>query len=90
MKEWRIGTFKIIDTRVSFYSRGARLLPPGPESSFHTFEGGVQDFHMNYVLVLLGLLAVLWLFDNCIILILLGVGWLALVPVGCGLLWVGG
>ena len=67
LKEWRIGTFKIIDTRVSFYSRGARLLPPGPESSFHTFEGGVQDFHMNYVLVLLGLLAVLWLFYNCII-----------------------
>ena len=34
LKEWKINIFKIIDTRISFYSRNAHLLPPKPKSSF--------------------------------------------------------
>ena len=32
LKEWKINIFKIIDTRISFYSRNTHLLPP--KSSF--------------------------------------------------------
>ena len=46
LKEW-----KIIDTRISFYSRNTHLLPPKPKSSFRHLKRGIQDFHMNYVLV---------------------------------------
>ena len=28
LKEWKINIFKIIDTRISFYSRNTHLLPP--------------------------------------------------------------
>ena len=51
LKEWKIKIFKIIDTRVSFYSRNALLLPPKPKSSFRHLNRGIQDFYMNYVLV---------------------------------------
>ena len=34
LKEWKINIFKIIDTRISFYSRNTHLLPPKPKSSF--------------------------------------------------------
>ena len=47
----QINIFKIIDTRISFYSRNTHLLPPKPKSSFHHLKRGIQDFHMNYVLV---------------------------------------
>ena len=47
-----INIFKIIDTRISFYSRNTHLLPPKPKSSFRHLKRGIQDFHMNYVLVL--------------------------------------
>ena len=43
--------FKIIDTRISFYSHDTHLLPPKSESFFLHFKQGIQDFHMNYVLV---------------------------------------
>ena len=43
--------FKIIDTQISFYSRSTHLLPPKPKSSFRHLKRGIQDFHMNYVLV---------------------------------------
>ena len=49
--EWKINIFKIIDTRISFYSRNTHLLPPKPKSSFRHLKRGIQDFHMNYVLV---------------------------------------
>ena len=49
--EWKINIFKIIDTRISFYSRNTHLLPPKPKSSFSHLKRGIQDFHMNYVLV---------------------------------------
>ena len=51
LKEWKINIFKIMDTRISFYSRNTHLLPPKPKSSFRHLKRGIQDFHMNYVLV---------------------------------------
>ena len=30
LKEWKINIFKIIDTRISFYSRNTHLYPPPP------------------------------------------------------------
>ena len=39
------------DTRISFYSHNTHLLPPKPKSSFRHLKRGIQDFHMNYVLV---------------------------------------
>ena len=51
LKEWKINIFKIIDTRISFYSRNTHLLPPKPKSSFRHLKRGIQDFHMYYVLV---------------------------------------
>ena len=41
----------MIDTRISLYSRNTHLLPPKPKSSFLHLKRGIQDFHMNYVLV---------------------------------------
>ena len=43
--------FKIINTRISFYSCNTHLLPPKPKSSFRHLKRGIQDFYMNYVLV---------------------------------------
>ena len=51
LKDWTINIFKIIDTRVSFYSRNTHLLPPKPKSSFRHLKRGIQDFHMNFILV---------------------------------------
>ena len=51
LKEWKTNIFKIIDTRISFYSRNTYLLPPKPKSSFRHLKRGIQDFHMNNVLV---------------------------------------
>ena len=51
LKEWKMNIFKLIDTRISFYSRNTHLLPPEPKSSFHYHKRVIQDFHMNYVLV---------------------------------------
>ena len=50
-RNWRLTFFKIVDTRISFYSRYTHLLPPKPKSSLHHLKRGIQDFHMNYVLV---------------------------------------
>ena len=47
----KINILKIIDTRISFYSPNTHLLPPKPKSSFRHLKRGIQDFHMNYVLV---------------------------------------
>ena len=51
LKAWKIKIFKIIDTRISFYSGNTYLLPPKPKSSLRHLKRGIQDFHMNYVLV---------------------------------------
>ena len=42
---------KTIDTYISFYSRNTHLLPPKPKSSLCRLKRGIQDIHMNYVLV---------------------------------------
>ena len=87
LKEWKINISKIIDARVSFYSRNTHLLPPKSKSSFRHLKRGIQDFHMNYVLVPADkLLTMLKLFDDCIILILLSVSLLTLMPINCSLL----
>ena len=51
LKEWKINISKIIDTHISFYSRNTHLLPPKHKSPFRHLKRGIQDFHMNYVLV---------------------------------------
>ena len=51
LKEWKINISKIIDTRISFYSRNTHLLTPKPKSYFCHLKRGIEDFHMNYVLV---------------------------------------
>ena len=51
LKEWKINIFKLIDIRISFNSRNTHLIPPKPKSSFSHHKRGIQDFHMNYVLV---------------------------------------
>ena len=51
LKEWKINIFKIIDTRISFYSHNTHLLPLKPKSSFCHLKRGIQDYHRNYVLV---------------------------------------
>ena len=51
LKEWKINIFKIIDTRFSFYSLNTHRIPPKPKSSFRHLKRGIQDFHMNYILV---------------------------------------
>ena len=51
LKDWKINIFKIIYTRISFYSPNTHLLPPKPKSSFRHLKRGVKDFHMNYVLL---------------------------------------
>ena len=51
LKEWKINIFKIIDTRISFYSRYTHLLPPKSKSSFRHLKRGIQNFHMKYVFV---------------------------------------
>ena len=39
------------DWRFKGYSRNTHLLPPKPKSSFRHLKRGIQDFHMNFVLV---------------------------------------
>ena len=46
--------FNIIDTRISFYFCNTHLLPHKTKSSFRHLERGIQDFHMNLVLVQAG------------------------------------
>ena len=51
LKDLKINIFKNIDSRISFYSCNTHLLPPKPKSYFLHLKRGIQDFHMNYVLV---------------------------------------
>ena len=46
MKEWKINIFKIIDTRISFYSRNTHLLPPKPKCSTVYDERDDFDFEI--------------------------------------------
>ena len=51
LKEWKINIFKIIDTRISFYSLNTNILPPKPKPSFRQVQRDIQGFHTKYVLV---------------------------------------
>ena len=51
LKGWKLNILKNIDTHISFYSRYTHLLPLRLKSSFRHLKRGIQDFHMNYVLV---------------------------------------
>ena len=51
LKEWKISISKIIDTRISIYPLNTHLLPHKPKSYFRHLKRGIQDFHLNYVLV---------------------------------------
>ena len=43
LKEWKINIFKIIDTRISFYSRNTHPLPPKPKFSFRHLKRRVSN-----------------------------------------------
>ena len=47
---WKINILKIIDTRISFYSM-IHIFYPLNLIFFRHLKRGIQDFHMNYVLV---------------------------------------
>ena len=38
LKDWKINIFKIIDTRISFYSRNYNILPQEPKSFFFSLS----------------------------------------------------
>ena len=38
LKEWIINIFKIIDTRIYFYSRNTHILPPKPKFSYRNLK----------------------------------------------------
>ena len=46
LKEWKLNIFKIIDRRISFYSRNTYMLPCKSKISYR-----YQGFHRKYVLV---------------------------------------
>ena len=50
-RKFAFNIFKIIDTRISFYSPNTHPLCPKSKSSFQNLKQGIQDFHINYVLV---------------------------------------
>ncbi|MCU7801044.1 MAG: hypothetical protein KZQ70_13130 [gamma proteobacterium symbiont of Lucinoma myriamae] len=51
LNDWKLSIFKIIDQRISFYSKNPNLLPPKSKFSFRHLKQGIQDFHGKYVLV---------------------------------------
>ena len=51
LSEWIKQIFKIIDTRIKFYSSRPDLLPPKPRLSFRYLKGKLKDFHSKYVFV---------------------------------------
>ena len=52
LNDWKINSFKIIDTCISFYSPNTHISLPKPKSSFRHLKRGIQNFHMNYSLFL--------------------------------------
>ena len=87
LKERKINILKIIDTCFSFYPRNTHLIPPKPKPSFRHLKRGIQDFHMNYVLVPANKAAndvvVVW---RLYYINILSVSLLTLMPTNCSLL----
>ena len=52
LKEWKINIFKIIDTRILFYSRNTHIFPPKPNSSFRHLKRGIQDIQIKLLTML--------------------------------------
>ena len=51
LKEWKINIFRIINTRISSYSRDTKHLPHKPKPSLRQHKVGIKDFHIRYILV---------------------------------------
>ena len=47
LKSWKLNIFKIIDRRVSFYSRNTNMLPRKPKISYRYLKPGIQEFHRS-------------------------------------------
>ena len=45
LNTWKMNTFKIIDSRISFYCNNADLLPPKPKLTFRNLKKGDQELH---------------------------------------------
>ena len=51
LKDWKLNIFKIIDRRISSFSKNTNMLPRKPKISFRYLKLGIQEFHRKYVLV---------------------------------------
>lgn len=51
LAEWKRNIFKIIDSRIHFYSSNDHLLPPKSRLTFRHLKQGIQEFHSKFVLV---------------------------------------
>ena len=51
LKDWKLNTFKIIDRRISFCSRGAGMLPRKPKINYRYLKSGIEEFRGGCVLV---------------------------------------
>ena len=51
LKDWKQNIFKIIERRITFYSRNANILPREPKITYHYLKSGIVEFHRKYVLV---------------------------------------
>ena len=52
LKDWKLNIFKLIDRRISFYSKKkTNMLSRKPKISYRYLKLGIQEFHRKYVLV---------------------------------------
>ena len=51
LKDWKLNIFKIIDRRISFYSKSTYMLPRKPKISYRYLKSGIEEFHRKYVLL---------------------------------------
>ena len=51
LKDWKINIFKIINARISSYSRDTKHLSPKSKPCLRHHKVGIKDFHMAYILV---------------------------------------
>ena len=50
LKEWKLSILKLVNKRISFYSKNTNILPPKTKTSFRHLKLGIQEFHKKYVL----------------------------------------
>ena len=51
LNDWKLNIFKIIDSRISFYSQNTNMFPRKPKISYRFLKLSIQEFHRKYVLV---------------------------------------